>query len=213
MLLGPGLVLVGLASMNYLPTHPGWEAAPSISEYYYFNDLTRNGFVGALFAIGMLISAYRGWHKNDMWDRVIAVVSWLAAWLVALVPCYSCYSKVHFGAAAVLFGMMAAMLWFRFTDATGDEDELKYPRWKGFRNRIYRGCALLIAGAMIVRAFSLFNVLGLATVTPWNLTFWIEVVGLSAFSLGWLTKSRFLFGYEARDGLLHRTPALESALT
>lgn len=209
MLLGPGLVLVGLGSRGFLVTHEGWVAAPSISEYYYFNDLTRNCFVGAMAAIGLLISAYRGWHQNNFWDRSIAIASWAAAWLVGLVPCDSPLSWIHFSAAATLFGLMAAMLWYRFTEHTGDSDEESHPDWKRLRNRVYRSCALIIAAAIAVKALSLITSLHFEVRTPWNFTFWIEVVGLFAFSIGWLTKSRFIFGYKREDGWLHWTKARE----
>lgn len=210
LLLGPGLVLVGLASKFFLPSHPGWNTAPSISEYYYFNDLTRNGFVGVLCAMGLLMSAYRGWSRHNLWDRVIAIISWIAAWSVALIPCYSKLSHAHFAAAATLFGLMAVMLWFRFTDNTGDADEQRFPVWKNLRNRVYRICACVIIGALSVQALSMIKALGMNTETSGNLTFWIEVAGLSAFSIGWLTKSRYMLGYKSADGWLHRTPAREA---
>ena len=212
LLLGPGLVLLGLVSRSFLPAYEGWVAAPSISEYYYFNEFTRNCFVGALAAIGLLISAYRGWHHSALWDRAIALVSWVAAWLVAFVPCNSSMSYAHFSAAAVLFGLMAAMLWFRFTEQTGDSDETAHPHWKGVRNRVYRLCAAAIVAAMAVKALSSIPVLHFNIKTPWNLTFWVEVVGLSAFSFAWLTKSRFILGYKKEDGWLHCTPAREVRL-
>jgi hypothetical protein len=200
MLLGPGLVLVGYASSRFdLSFIPGPPVAPSISDYYYFNDITRNIFVGALCAIGLLISAYRGWRDDNAADRVIAVTGFIAAWAVAMAPCKSELKPLHFLAAAVLFGLMAIMLRYRFTEPTGDPDETAHPGWKAFRNRIYRWCSNVMLVAMAARALTM-----LPNVTAaWNTTFWVEVVGLSAFSLGWLTKSRYLFGYRRSDGVMH----------
>lgn len=206
LLLGPGLVLIGAASTRY-----GWAMAPSISEYYVFNDLTRNLFVGTLCAMGLLMSAYRGWNKDNRWDRTIAIASWLSAWGIALVPCVSAhYAWLHFSSAAILFGLMAAMLWWRFTEITGDEDEHCHHAWKRLRNRVYRVCALTILAAMAIKAASLIRYFNMDTQQPANLTFWIEVLGLTAFSIGWLTKSRFILGYKKADGWLHRTDQREA---
>jgi hypothetical protein len=206
LLLGPGLVLIGAFSSKY-----GWEMAASISEYYIFNDLTRNLFVGILCAMGLLMSAYRGWSKNNSWDRAIAIASWVSAWGIALVPCVSeHYAWVHFSAAASLFGLMAAMLWWRFTERTGDDDEACHHRWKRLRNRVYRVCAVTILVAMAVKAASMIRYFDMDTHHPANLTFWIEVIGLTAFSMGWLTKSRFILGYQKSDGWLHRTDLREA---
>jgi len=205
LLLGPGLVLIGLFFGG-----KGWEMAASISEYYYFSDLTRNLFVGVLCAMGLLMSAYRGWNKNSRWDRTIAVASWVSAWGIALAPCNSGYSWLHFTAAGILFGLMAAMLWWRFTEATGDADEANHCRWKRLRNRVYRCCAIAIVIAILIKAASLIRYVGMDTHTPANLTFWIEVLGLTAFSFGWLTKSRFILGYQKSDGWLHRTDKREA---
>ncbi|MYM21848.1 hypothetical protein GTP46_04175 [Duganella sp. FT135W] len=206
LLLGPGLVLIGLFFGG-----KGWEMAKSISAYYEFSDITRNLFVGVLCAMGLLMSAYRGWSKDNRCDRTIAVASWVSAWGIALVPFNSRqYSWLHFSSAGVLFGLMAAMLWWRFTEATGDADEANHCRWKRLRNRIYRGCALAILVAIIIKAASEISYFGIDTTQPANLTFWIEVLGLTAFSLGWLTKSRFILGYQKADGWLHRTEKREA---
>ena|ERR1700733_5036519 len=206
MLLGPMLIIIGYLSLPLFWSYCGWTFAPSISEYYYFNNLTRDIFVGSLGAMGLLIGAYRGWHKNNRADRAIAVLGLVAAWLVALVPCNSAGRDVHFGAAATLFLLMAIMLAFRFTDKTGDADENAHPRWKNLKNWIYRICAIVMVVTMAIKA-----VVMLTDFSPIaDITFLIEAVGLFAFSIGWLTKSRFLFGYKAADGFLHLTPAREA---
>jgi hypothetical protein len=206
MLLGPLLIFIGLVSLPLLGSYCDWTVAPSISEYYYFNSLTQGIFLGSLGAMGLLISAYRGWHKNNRVDRAIAILGLVAAWTVALVPCYSCEYRFHFGAAAVLFGLMAFMLAFRFTDKTGDADENAHPKWKNLKNRIYRICA---SGMAVVMAAKVIVWLTGFNSIP-DVTLLIEAIGLFAFSIGWLTKSRFLFGYKAADGYLHWTPARES---
>lgn len=210
LLLGPGLVLIGQMSRFFLPTHTGWPTAPSISHYYYFNDLTHNCFVGALVAIGFLMLSYRGWSRHNHWDRAVAFLSGISAWVVGLVPCCSSISWLHFSGAVTLFGLMAAMLRYRFTEHTGDVDEKAYPAWKDLRNRVYRVCSNMILIAMAIKAISLIFPDQSDIRHPGNLTFWIEVIGLISFSIGWLTKSRFVLGYGKKDGYLHRTAARES---
>jgi hypothetical protein len=202
MLLGPILIIIGCASLSLLGSYGSWTVAPSISEYYYFNSLTQGIFIGSLGAIGMLISAYRGWHRNNYVDRGIAVLGLIAAWMVALVPCYSADKAFHYVGAATLFLLMAIMLAFRFTDKTGDADEAAHPRWKNLKNWIYRTCAAVMF--VVIAAQAVVWLTGFDSIA--DITLQIEAIGLFAFSIGWLTKSRFLFGYKAADGYLHWTP-------
>jgi len=97
------------------------------------------------------------------------------------------------------------MLWFRFTDFTRDAAEDRDRAWKEVRNRIYKSCACVIIAAIGVKALSMTGLVGLDTISSGNLTFWVEVTGLSAFSFGWLTKSRYILGYQATDGWFSRS--------
>jgi len=206
MLLGPMLIIIGCASLPLLGSYRNWTVAPSISEYYYFNSLTQGIFIGSLGAIGTLISAYRGWHKNNRADRAIASLGLIAAWMVALAPFYSAAKALHYIGAATLFLLMAIMLAFRFTDKTGDAEENAHPRWKNLRNRIYRICASVMVVVMAAKAVVWLT--GLDSIADFTLL--IEATGLFAFSIGWLTKSRFLFGYKPADGYLHWGEAREA---
>ena len=114
-------------------------------------------------------------------------------------------SMVHYGAATVLFSILAMFCLFIFTRVR--RVELGYPadmvdvdnagnvlEAKLRRNRLYR-----IAGVVILMSMAaLFAKLAFGkNWTFWNegnLTFWFEALALATFGLSWLLKGRFFTG-------------------
>lgn len=207
LMLGPVLMLVGNMTRGFI--HSGSEViCDSVSAYYHFNDITRNLFVGGLTAIGMLLLAYRGWFPGrQVWDRLIGVLGCLLAIAIANIPCCSDYAKWHNAAAVVLFLILGCMLMWRFTERTGDAQELQHPEWKKMRNTVYRLCAIAMLAALLLRGLS----------TALGGTFFsvmaVELVCLTAFGIGWLVKSRYILGYgDSKLSLFRRNSDLEDSV-
>ncbi len=211
LLIGPGLMLIGYLTNGVgTPKHHGIE--DSISAYYHYNDITRNLFVGLLSCIGFLTLCYRGWNVRVKWiDRLIGGTGCIAAMLVANVPCCNGgHSWVHNLAAGVFIVLLAVMLLTRFTEKSGDPDEVAYPIWKSIRNRVFQICGCLMLFSLLPAAASFFMKLSLLGDRAVLVT---ELGALTFFGLGWLTKSRFAFGYRRDElGTMQRTAAREKWL-
>lgn len=198
----PGvLILAGVLSSPYLGSGKFlvWGLASSLSHYYFFNGLTRNIFVGGLCAVGFLMLSYKGWGDTRGKDRFVGVFALFAACGIGLIPCERVVSgfpneRLHGVATLALFGLIAYMLWFRFTERTGDSSEKSSEAQKEFRNLVYRACSVLLV------LDGLFFLLGPYT-GLWAYVLVSEAVAMMLFGVGWLTKSRFVFGYGPEDGV------------
>jgi hypothetical protein len=210
LLIGPALMLIGHLSRDMVISDPQL-IANSISAYYHHNSITRDLFVGLLSCIGFLTLCYRGWNPNIVWvDRLIGGSGCAAAMLVANVPC--CGHRldwIHNGAAAFFIVLLAVMLMTRFTEMSGDDDEKQHSNWKRIRNRIYR---LLGWGMLLSLLPALLHMLAPDLVGE-RAVMLTELGALTCFGLGWLAKSRFIFGYRIEAlGAFHRTQAREGIL-
>jgi len=212
LLIGPVLMLIGHLTQHMVPSAPDLIAS-SISAYYHYNSITRDLFVGMMSCIGFLTLCYRGWHPDIVWvDRLIGASGCLAAMLVANVPCCNktSFDFVHGGAAAFFIVLLAVMLMTRFTENSGDADEALHARWKRIRNRIY---TLLASGMLASLLPAVLHEAAKNQVSE-GAVLLTELGALTCFGLGWLAKSRFLFGYRPEAlGILHRTERLEQTLT
>jgi uncharacterized membrane protein AbrB (regulator of aidB expression) len=97
--------------------------------------------------------------------------------------------RIHFAAAALLFGTLACMSLFLFTRT---DQVVPTPR-KRARNVVY-----VVSGVTIVAAIVAIAVVKLANVEndfP-GIVFWLETVAMTAFGLSWLTKSEIILGDE-----------------
>jgi hypothetical protein len=210
LLIGPVLMLIGHLTQNVVSSKPDI-IANSISAYYHHNAITRDLFVGLMSCIGFLTLCYRGWNPNIVWvDRVIGASGCVAAMLVANVPC--CGHRldwIHGGAAVFFIVLLAVMLMTRFTEKSGDVDETRHPEWKSIRNRFYRifGCGMLVS--LLPAILHMLN----PELVGERAVLLTELGSLTFFGLGWLAKSRFLFGYQLEAlGAFHRTKAREDML-
>ena len=171
----------------------------SISAFYYYPEPYINGaFIGIMCAIGVFLICYRGHGRNEPggekdWfdDNTITHVAGFAALGVAIFPtvdpaiekdlCHilECDEKVyrvlHYLSAFILFGCLSRMS-FRFSRNNAN---LK-------RNKLYRGCGVLIVVMIIVVALFGF---------VWDLKiFWPEVIIVWAFATSWIVKGFHLQG-------------------
>lgn len=113
--------------------------------------------------------------------------------------------SIHFGAAAVMFLILAYFSYFVFT-RTNSATSLKPGNRKDRRNAWYRalGLAILLAIVAIgvkstVLTWLLSPERATAVETWWNgwrLTFVFETIALGSFGLSWMIKGRFIRAFE-----------------
>lgn len=201
------LVLYGVLS--------GEGIQPSISEFYFTSagDL----LVGTLTAIGVFLLAYVGFDRrtreilSDFWVSRIAAMGALGVafiptsepaagpellpepiahrWLGAETSQY-----LHYGSATVFFAGLAlfCLVLFRRNDPA-----VPMTPDKIYRNRIYLICGILIVAVMaLLFAFFLYRrtltAEAQAALDSHDIVFYLETLGILAFSVSWLTKGRAL---------------------
>lgn len=163
---------------------------PSLSQYYY-SDM-RDVFVGLLFAIGVFLSAYRGYELRD---RYIGPVAGLCAVGIALfpmpfgddLPCpHPWASYVHYVFAAAFFVVLIYFCLFEFTRVRAT-----LTPQKKIRNGIYRTCGwiMILCLVGIVLSF-IIKAAWLESLDP---VFWGEAVSIFAFGVSWLVKGDTFF--------------------
>ena len=128
----------------------------SISAFYY--TPMRNYFVGTLFALGVLLFSYRYAPRDN-------VLSGLASFLivfVALCPTaprnspLSGWNAAHLITAALFFATLAFFSYFLFTRTNhpnpAEGSRISPGNRKRLRNKIYKGCGITIAMALVIAA-------------------------------------------------------------
>lgn len=170
------------------------DSLASISASYYTD--ARDSFVGMLFIVGAFMWAYNGHSSGESTASKIAA---LAAICVAIFPttCINCDTDtkaiVHYGAAAVLFSILAYFCLVSFRKKTKGKKGKK-----GMRSKIYLSCGLVIIGAIATMLFNLFIPFDEGV----NIVFWSETVALSAFGIAWIVAGKVLpFLVDKEDAL------------
>lgn len=152
----------------------------SLSSYYGCTGFTRNFFVGALTAIGVLLWSYRGFRNEDgsrPWTRIFGPVAGVAAIGVAFFPVL--YHKyIHYACAITLF-VMLVLLAIQFA-----RHESSRLRW------FFAGCALAITASVITA-----GLLGFVMHRPIRDA---ETAAVEFFGLAWLLNTR-----------LHQSPLVQ----
>ncbi len=208
----------------------------SLSAYYYEPLLLGDLFVGQLTFIGALLLAYRGWTRDV---ARLASIAGIAALAVALFPHEGweelCRERVggvragpvcalpdwleaaspaiHFGAAAILFLVLAFFCLAVFTKLEPHQIEGNARcLTKRARDSIYR-----ISGLLILTSIAGIAIASL--VDPnWSrsnrLVYWLEFLALAAFGISWIVQGRasgllLLDGRDRRDAALARARAAE----
>ena len=184
-----GVIAISLASVtSFFSTSTS--PLTSISESYYAGDVSRNLFVGFLFAITAFLLAYNGLSRRDM---VLSKVAALAAFAVAMFPC-RCHGKgidavisaVHAVATVTMFLILA---YFCYT--FWERARTKPHTQAKLRVGIYALCGIAMLLSIIVLVMdALAQYANPSRIS--DLKFYGEAAGLIAFGISWLTASRIL---------------------
>jgi len=174
---------------------------PTISDFYH--TTYRDIFVGSLCAIGVFLISYRGYSRgngewiNDDWLATIAglaafglaffpnegggeaVVSMLQNWVGTIWA-----PRLHYMFALVFFLTLAGFCFFKFPKSG-----------RTARCKIYRGCGWGIVAALVATAIAVIFKRWIGGpvgqwVTENSIIFYLEAVGVWAFALSWIVKSR-----------------------
>ena len=187
-----GLAVLAIA-MPLLLLFFGGPRLGSMSAYYNAAPngwfVSRDWFVGILWAVGGLLIIYKGYHRNE--DRALNLAGVFAI-IVALVPTradaptYFGFITVHGGAAVLFFVCLAYVALFHASDTLklfkSPDLQQRYGRW-------YK-----LIGGLMVTAIALAAVLGNLERRRPTATFVTEWVAIYTFALYWLVKS-----YELKD--------------
>ncbi len=172
---------------------------PSFSDF--FHTVSRDIFVGVMFAMGIFLLTYEGYDRQpgeSLSDNWLSSIAGIAAFGVALFPNESPTGQVatlsqkllgvggsptfHYAFALLFFYCMAHFCLFKFAKTTDPA-----------RRRIYRACGWTIAASCVALFVASYLKIegppGVSTfVVDHRLVFWIEAVGVWAFALSWLVK-------------------------
>jgi hypothetical protein len=194
------LVLGGILDQPRMDVDVG-RIEPTISDFYH--TTYRDIFVGTLCAIGVFLISYRGYRREKgEWidDDWLATSAGIGAFGVAFFPNEGGGETVtsmtqhllgagftpivHYLSALVFFSSLAAFCFVKFarTCSMG-------------RRRVYIACGWGIVAALVLTAISVIfkrfvGGVGRELVLDYNLIFWFEALGIWAFGLSWLTKSK-----------------------
>ena len=187
------LIFMGLLSNAQLE--------PSVSDF--FHTLTRDVYVGILFAISIFLMVYDGYERepgewfSDNWITTVAGVAGLG---VALFPNESPDGSVatltqqalgvgispiiHYSSCLVFFYCMGHICMFKFSKTT--------TTW---RRRVYLTSGWIITfSGTFVGLTSYLKHTGSPElrgfIVDQNVVFWIEAIGVWAFSFSWLVKGK-----------------------
>lgn len=191
--LGMGIIGILLPPLLWLVAYilKGQGLLPSMSAYYH--TVSRDVFVGALFAIGAAAFLYKGYsHKENIAMNLAGIF----AVGVAVVPtdcpdgiprkwCESpTYSSVHAGFALLFFLMIAYVCLFRSKDTlTTVKDEALRRRY----SRLYLciGILMILLPVLVfIKSQGYMNIVSARTAL-----FWMEALAIWSFSAFWLVKS------------------------
>ncbi|WP_368185659.1 hypothetical protein [Aestuariibius sp. HNIBRBA575] len=177
------------------------ELEPSLSDF--FHTISRDVFVGVLFAIGTFLVIYEGYEREPgetFTDNWLATVAGLSVFGVALFPNESPSGQVaaltqqlvgigispiiHYSSCLIFFYCMGHFCLFRFS-------KTKHPG----RRKYYIACGwtIVACGTMLAIA-SYWKQMGPPALTAFvlenNVVFWVEAIGVWAFSSAWVIKGR-----------------------
>jgi uncharacterized membrane protein len=174
---------------------------PTISDFYH--TTYRDIFVGTLCAIGVFLISYRGYRREEgEWidDDWLATTAGIGAFGVAFFPNegggdivvsmtqrmmgVGLTPTLHYLSAFVFFASLAAFCFVKFARTNSV-----------VRRKIYIGCGWGIIAALVLTAVAVVfkrfvGGTGKDIVLDYNLIFWFEAMGIWAFGLSWLVKSK-----------------------
>ena len=210
------LGLLGLAlpvSLFFFGRAINDDKQPSISDFYH--TAMGDVLVGVLCAIGIFLLAYRGYPRGKKWfgDAWVSTLAGFGAVGVALFPtqykfgtvcgaepCYvsgfTFHTEIyHLISASTFFVCLAIFCFVLFPQGSRTENsELR----KKAENATYFTCGVVlivaIAGLLYVATLGdpMQPLLGIS-----NPVFWLEAIGVIAFSVSWLTKGKIIAGLKS----------------
>lgn len=194
-----GLIAVSLATLTNLFSTT---VIDSISASYYQGGWSKDIFVGFLFAIAALLTAYNGWSKTEFFLSKTAAV---CAALIALFPC-KCGDHVeiiphlHATAATIMFVVLAIFCRVFYKRA------IVKPHFQAkIRAMIYVVCGVVIVLAIATLLYDHMTGGSISSSIP-RLTFYGEAASLISFGIAWLTASRTLPVITAREERIPLAP-------
>lgn len=159
----------------------------SISESYCTE--ARDAFVGLLFFVSAFLWAYKGHSSNE---AVASKVASFAAIFVAVFPT-TCKpyepdirSAIHYGAAAILFLILAYFCFVPFQKNTKGRKGKK-----GLRSVIYFICGSVILGSMLTLV-SAQLMMPEQIVKTYQITYWAEAFALWSFGIAWMVAGKWI---------------------
>ncbi|MGJ8624790.1 MAG: hypothetical protein ACSHW1_18770 [Yoonia sp.] len=185
------LIVTGLTSNAHLE--------PSVSDF--FHTLNRDIFVGTMTAISIFLLVYDGYDRSEgEWisDNYITTIAGIAGLGVAFFPNESPSGQlttvtqqligigisplIHYASCLTFFYCMGHICMFKFSKTNNVA-----------RRKWYRTCGwIILASGILVGGVSYLKLAGSPdvkqVVLDYNLVFWIEAVGVWAFSSAWLVK-------------------------
>lgn len=179
----------------YLINHTGLQS--SISGYYY--TVTRNVFVGTLWAIGVFLIFYKGYQGADTMASMLGGVFAIGISLFPTAPDIDptvdaqWIGRIHLAFAASFFITLAYMSLFLFTKTHPDRTKKPTCR-KLIRNWFYYVCGVTMLGCILCIGlyFILFNRAG-APFQKYSPVFWLEAIASVAFGISWFIKGETLW--------------------
>lgn len=189
--------------------HDGIPSNESVSAYYY--TVSRDVFVGALFATGVFLFCYRG---PDVQDNVLTNIAGVCAVAIGLFPtdptyhpvvterlkalpdqtCYKalfdphCYTSAgtpgyHIYVVVPFFLLISYLTLFRFTKPSRPNVTDR----KRKRNKIYVACGLVMFASLVA-------IVVLKWLSRDNPIYVPETIAIVAFGVAWLTKGQAIMG-------------------
>jgi hypothetical protein len=166
---------------------------PSMSAYYFAHDNLRDILVGSLCAIGVLLFLYKG---ESHWEGILLNIAGICAVGIAFfemkkgVDCIPHGMSVH-GAFAVLFYLIlfvVCLVDMRVFAEKGHQVRALPGSLRGTWYRIFAAAMLISMLGGAVYAFALPADIKLQ-LCGFNFTFWVETIGIWAFSGFWLLRT------------------------
>jgi len=160
----------------------------SISASYYTN--ARDVFVAATCVVGALFLAYNG---HTAWQSRLSKVGGVASFLTALFPtsCSDCApnstSLLHYGAAAVVFGILTyfCLVAFRHKTKARTDQYLRRRDWT------YLICGAVMALCMLTMLGIGLGIFG-SLAQAWRMTYFAETIALIAFGISWNVAAKYV---------------------
>lgn len=181
-----GMGLIALLLPILLVLAGGYEGHYSISYFYHVSGLTRNIFVGILYATGVFLFLFQGLSRLESWILNIAGVSAISVAMNPMpeIQCDESSALTLHAASAVVFFVCLATVAIGFSK--GRIQYIIYPPKRRAFKRAYDAAGFLMLAMPAGVAFLHFSS-GRECESHW--IFWAETFGIVAFSFYWFVKT------------------------